>query len=105
MISQGFPSYELDHTPASIVALEEVRLLERARRICRRAQTRRRDQGPLSTTQTLATENRSLVMKTAIWVAAIASTALIFDGYDLVVYGTVMPTCLLYTSPSPRDRG
>lgn len=80
--------------PASIVALEEVRLLERARRICRRAQTRRRDRGPLSTTQTLATENRSLVMKTAIWVAAIASTALIFDGYDLVVFGTVMPTLM-----------
>lgn len=94
MISQGFPSYELDHTPASIVALEEVRLLEPARRICRRAQTRRRDRGPLSTTQTLATENRSLVMKTAIWVAAIASTALIFDGYDLVVFGTVMPTLM-----------
>lgn len=94
MISQGFPSYELDHTSASIVALEEVRLLEPARRICRRAQTRRRDRGPLSTTQTLATENRSLVMKTAIWVAAIASTALIFDGYDLVVFGTVMPTLL-----------
>lgn len=94
MISQGFPSYELDHTSASIVALEEVRLLEPARRICRRAQTRRRDRGPLSTTQTLATENRSLVMKTAIWVATIASTALIFDGYDLVVFGTVMPTLL-----------
>lgn len=94
MISQGFPSYELDHTPASIVALEEVRLLEPARRICRRAQTRRRDRGPLSTTQTLATENGSLVMKTAIWVAAIASTALIFDGYDLVVFGTVMPTLM-----------
>ena len=94
MISQGFPSAELDHTPASTVALEEVRPLEPARRICRRAQTRRRDRGPLSTTQTLATENRSLEMKTAIWVAAIASTALIFDGYDLVVYGTVMPTLL-----------
>ena len=94
MISQGFPSYELDHTPASIVALEEVRLLELARRICRRAQTRRRDRGALSTTQTLATENRSLVMKTAIWVATIASTALIFDGYDLVVFGAVTPTLM-----------
>ena len=48
----------------------------------------------MSTTQTLATENRSLEMKTAIWVAAITSTALIFDGYDLVVYGTVMPTLM-----------
>ena len=48
----------------------------------------------MSTTQTLATENRSLEMKTAIWVAAIASTALIFDGYDLVVFGTVMPTLM-----------
>lgn len=48
----------------------------------------------MSSTQTLATENRQLEMKTAIWVAAIACTALIFDGYDLVVYGTVMPTLL-----------
>ena len=48
----------------------------------------------MSTTHTLATENRALEMKTAVWVAAIASTALIFDGYDLVVYGTVMPTLM-----------
>lgn len=48
----------------------------------------------MSTTQTLAAENRALEMKTAIWVAAIASTALLFDGYDLVVYGTVMPSLM-----------
>lgn len=48
----------------------------------------------MSTTQTLATENRSLEAMAAIWVAAIASTALIFDGYDLVVYGTVMPALM-----------
>jgi AAHS family benzoate transporter-like MFS transporter len=28
------------------------------------------------------------------WVVAIAATALIFDGYDLVVYGTIVPTLL-----------
>lgn len=48
----------------------------------------------MSSTQTLATANRQLEMKTALWVAAIACTALIFDGFDLVVYGTVMPTLM-----------
>lgn len=32
--------------------------------------------------------------RTAAWVAFIACTALIFDGYDLTIYGTVMPTLL-----------
>ncbi len=32
--------------------------------------------------------------RTAGWVAFIACTALIFDGYDLTIYGTVMPTLL-----------
>lgn len=32
--------------------------------------------------------------RTAAWVAFIACTTLIFDGYDLTIYGTVMPTLL-----------
>lgn len=28
------------------------------------------------------------------WVVAIATAALIFDGYDLVVYGTILPTLM-----------
>ncbi|NKE10241.1 MFS transporter [Kocuria subflava] len=48
----------------------------------------------MSTTNALVTADKRLEMKTAIWVAAIACTALIFDGYDLVVYGTVMPTLM-----------
>lgn len=32
--------------------------------------------------------------KTVRWVMAIAATALLFDGYDLVVYGTVVPSLL-----------
>ena len=28
------------------------------------------------------------------WVVALSTAALIFDGYDLVVYGTVVPTLL-----------
>lgn len=32
--------------------------------------------------------------RTVRWVMAIAATALIFDGYDLVVYGTVVPALL-----------
>jgi AAHS family benzoate transporter-like MFS transporter len=32
--------------------------------------------------------------RTLFWVVAIAATALVFDGYDLVVYGTVVPTLL-----------
>ena len=27
------------------------------------------------------------------WVVAIAAAALVFDGYDLVIYGTVVPSC------------
>jgi AAHS family benzoate transporter-like MFS transporter len=33
-------------------------------------------------------------MRTAVWVVALATVGLIFDGYDLVVYGTVVSTLL-----------
>ena len=29
-----------------------------------------------------------------IWVVALATLAIIFDGYDLVVYGTILPTLM-----------
>ena len=32
--------------------------------------------------------------RTVVWVVALATVGLIFDGYDLVVYGTVVSTFL-----------
>ena len=32
--------------------------------------------------------------RTVVWVVALATLGLIFDGYDLVVYGTVVPLFL-----------
>jgi MFS transporter, AAHS family, benzoate transport protein len=32
--------------------------------------------------------------RTLAWVVALSTAALMFDGYDLVVYGTVVPTLL-----------
>src|SRR5699024_795288 len=32
--------------------------------------------------------------RTAGWVAFIACAALVFDGYDLTIYGTIMPTLM-----------
>src|SRR5262245_54431554 len=32
--------------------------------------------------------------RTLAWVVALSTAALVFDGYDLVVYGTVVPTLL-----------
>ncbi|GAA3844102.1 MFS transporter [Amycolatopsis tucumanensis] len=39
---------------------------------------------------TVATKRR----RTVSWVVALSTIALVFDGYDLVVYGTVLPTLL-----------
>lgn len=44
--------------------------------------------------QTLVTADPAKERRTAGWVAFVACGALIFDGYDLTVYGTVMPTLL-----------
>lgn len=44
------------------------------------------------TTPTLAQESRRT--STVVWVVALATVGLIFDGYDLVVYGTVVSTFL-----------
>src|SRR5690625_2328592 len=44
-------------------------------------------------TQLLAADPK-IERRTAGWVAFIACTTLIFDGYDLTIYGTVMPTLL-----------
>ena len=32
--------------------------------------------------------------KSVLWVVTLAAIAIVFDGYDLVVYGTVLPTLL-----------
>jgi MFS transporter, AAHS family, benzoate transport protein len=45
-------------------------------------------------TSTTESERDALRMKTVIWVVALATVGLIFDGYDLVVYGTVVSTFL-----------
>lgn len=42
----------------------------------------------------LPTSGDATGTKTVRWVMAIAATALLFDGYDLVVYGTVVPSLL-----------
>ena len=33
-------------------------------------------------------------LRTVVWIVALATVGLIFDGYDLVVYGTVVSTFL-----------
>lgn len=43
---------------------------------------------------TLVSAQPAQERKTAGWVAFIACGALVFDGYDLTVYGTIMPTLL-----------
>ncbi len=32
--------------------------------------------------------------RSVLWVVALATIAIVFDGYDVVVYGTVLPTLL-----------
>jgi AAHS family benzoate transporter-like MFS transporter len=44
---------------------------------------------PISTPESTALRRRSTT-----WVVALSMLALVFDGYDLVVYGTVVPTLL-----------
>ncbi|MDB5731693.1 MAG: major facilitator superfamily, partial [Variovorax sp.] len=46
----------------------------------------------MTTTSNPALEARRL--RTVVWVVALATVGLIFDGYDLVVYGTVVSTFL-----------
>lgn len=43
------------------------------------------------TTQTWASPQHK---RSVIWIVALATVAIIFDGYDLVVYGTVLPTLM-----------
>ena len=42
--------------------------------------------------------------RTLAWVVALSTAALMFDGYDLVVYGTVVPTLLPTPRTSARSR-
>ena len=41
--------------------------------------------------------------RTLAWVVALSTAALVFDGYDLVVYGTVLPTLLADPPSSGRS--
>jgi len=45
-------------------------------------------------TQTMTRQNESLRRRTAAWVVGICFFGLVFDGYDLVVYGAVVSTLL-----------
>lgn len=45
-------------------------------------------------TLTATAEQEAKRMRTVVWVVSLATVGLIFDGYDLVVYGTVVPTFL-----------
>ena len=45
-------------------------------------------------TRTLSNPSESLRKRTAAWVVGICFMGLVFDGYDLVVYGTVLSTLL-----------
>ena len=44
--------------------------------------------------ETIEKSNNALQMKTVTWILCLATVGLIFDGYDLVVYGTVVSTFL-----------
>ena len=45
-------------------------------------------------TMTATTEQDARRKRTVVWVVSLATVGLIFDGYDLVVYGAVVPTFL-----------
>ena len=51
-------------------------------------------EGELRMTLTATTQQEAKRSRTVVWVVTLATIGLIFDGYDLVVYGTVVPTFL-----------
>jgi MFS transporter, AAHS family, benzoate transport protein len=62
----------------------------------------------MTATLTPSPEQDALRRRTVAWVVTLATVGLIFDGYDLVVYGTVVSTFLRdptqigeVTPPSP----
>ena len=48
----------------------------------------------MTTAATTTPEQEARRRKTVAWVVALAFVGLLFDGYDLVVYGTVLSTFL-----------
>ena len=48
----------------------------------------------MTTTITRTTEQEARRRRTVVWVVGLAFVGLVFDGYDLVVYGTVLSTFL-----------
>src|SRR3989442_3786518 len=52
------------------------------------------DEGGLEMSLVTDARQNRLRLRTVVWVVAIATVGLMFDGYDLVVYGTVVSTFL-----------
>ena len=63
----------------------------------------------MSTANVMTPEQEARRRSTVVWVVALATVGLMFDGYDLVVYGTVVSTFLRDPSQigpvSPGARG
>ena len=53
----------------------------------------------MTTTITRTTEQEARRRKTVVWVVSLAFVGLLFDGYDLVVYGAVLSTFLRDPTP------
>ena len=60
-------------------------------------------------TTTITTDQEARRRRTVMWVVSLATVGLIFDGYDLVVYGAVVSTFLKDPSQigevTPASRG
>jgi hypothetical protein len=74
---------------------------EHSTRRARRHATPRRTEGQTrhrheekNVTETINNQSDSLGRRTSLWVLAIGFAGLVFNGYELVVYGTVVPTLL-----------
>jgi MFS transporter, AAHS family, benzoate transport protein len=63
----------------------------------------------MTTATPRTTEQEAQRRSTVMWVVGLAFVGLVFDGYDLVVYGTVVPTLLADASHlgaiSPEQAG
>src|SRR4029453_899323 len=75
------------------------RRADRARRRRRRLRTKENAMSTLDTDTESARAARRL--RTVTWIVALATFGLVFDGYDLVGYGAVVPTFL----PAPSHIG
>ena len=51
----------------------------------------------------LSNHSKTKIKKSPSIVIALAFIVLVFDGYDLVVYGTIVKSILAYEAPLPRE--